>query len=598
MPIPARISKAIFASKPIRAINAFSTGIDRYITRFSDWLFRQLLLLWSLILKWVVPVILTILRKLAAAGKWLLKIVAPPTLRILQFLPWSCRLSILTTASAAVTIAIWRADANGLLYELVGLEPYQYNRLPYVETMRFFDGLLFGIQVVVGLQVLAALTAFIRLKISLWLQKAAAAAYFVALITVLTKVSWRIPTLLQEMDSEGFPSEMRDNLWIHGTQPLLLPLALALIWMFLLTLRAVSNYYARREDTAPALGDRILHNLKTHGGDPLYRKSLYTSAAIHIFVIFILPFIFLPGGCERPYEVPQGSGTAALQIVKVRKVKKKPQKKYILNMNTAISFYVPKLEDSEVFEEVDKLTEDTYTAQQVGALGAGGGTKGGWPNGMENARVRFIRLEYDGGDWDQDMGFGADYNMLLKFHEITGFNIWNKTESIRIPQLLRFPKNRAPPFIYITGGLKGGMNVSASEIKVIRKYCLELNGMLFADNGGGNFDRGFRSLLHRAFPELPVIDISNDDILYKQPFVFPDGAPPLWHHSGRRGLGVKYNGRWIVFYHQGDINDAWKDGHSGASDQVAANAYKLGINIIYYSFCQYMALNFAGVVPK
>ena len=56
-------------------------------------------------------------------------------------------------------------------------------------------------------------------------------------------------------------------------------------------------------------------------------------------------------------------------------------------------------------------------------------------------------------------------------------------------------------------------------------------------------------------------------------------------------MGVKYKGRWIVFYHQGDINDAWKDGHSGASAGLARQAYKLGINIMHYSFTQYMQIN-------
>ena len=59
---------------------------------------------------------------------------------------------------------------------------------------------------------------------------------------------------------------------------------------------------------------------------------------------------------------------------------------------------------------------------------------------------------------------------------------------------------------------------------------------------------------------------ANDDIIYRQPFVFPNGAPRLWHHSGNRALGLKHNGRWVVFYHQGDIYDAWKTGHSGASE--------------------------------
>jgi hypothetical protein len=285
-------------------------------------------------------------------------------------------------------------------------------------------------------------------------------------------------------------------------------------------------------------------------------------------------------------------------VVKIRKIKKKIEKKYVVNMNTAISFYVPKIDDSMVFEDVDKLTENQYQAQAVGKLGAGGGKEGGWPNGMANAKVRFIRLEYDGGDWDQDMGYGADYNMLMAFREITGFPIATKTESVRIPQLKRFPKNRAPPFVYLTGGLKGGINLSQAEVKVLREYCLNMGGMIFADNGGGSFNTNFRALLRRVFPDLPVVEIAHDDVILHQPFSFPRGAPPLWHHSGNEMLGVKYQGRWVVVYHQGDINDAWKDGHSGASDAVAGEACRLGINIINYSFNQYMQINFGGIVPK
>jgi hypothetical protein len=76
------------------------------------------------------------------------------------------------------------------------------------------------------------------------------------------------------------------------------------------------------------------------------------------------------------------------------------------------------------------------------------------------------------------------------------------------------------------------------------------------------------------------------------PFLFPNGAPPLWHHSGMRAMGLKYNGRWVVFYHQGDLNDAWQTGHSGAAPHLADQAYKLGINIINYSFNQYYERHF------
>jgi hypothetical protein len=391
---------------------------------------------------------------------------------------------------------------------------------------------------------------------------------------------------------EQFLAPDRNEALVRSTLRLALPAVQAVVLLFVLVLRAVSNFYRREATTAPAAGDRIWQNLRSHGRDPGFRKALYVAICAHVFVLLVLPHLLMMGGCMRAYEIQKGMGEQTLEMIKIRKVKKKEIKKYVLNMNTAISFYVPKIDDSEVFEDVDKLTENLYEAQQEGKLGVGGKGPGGWPNGMEKARVRFIRLRYDGGDWDQDMGYGSDYNMLLKFRELTTFNVWHETESIRIADLLRFPRKRAPPFVYLTGGLKGRMAVSQGEVKALRKYCTELGGMIFADNGGGNFDPAFRELVRRVFPDLQLVEVAYDDVIFQRPYGFPKGAPPLWHHSGNRALGMKYQGRWVVFYHQGDVNDAWKTGHSGVSDAMANQAYKLGVNVMNYAFNQYMFLNY------
>jgi hypothetical protein len=93
-------------------------------------------------------------------------------------------------------------------------------------------------------------------------------------------------------------------------------------------------------------------------------------------------------------------------------------------------------------------------------------------------------------------------------------------------------------------------------------------------------------------PDAEWVDIASDDILFQQPSLFPNGAPPLWHHSGNRMLGLKHQGRWVVVYHQGDLNDAWKTGHSGVSKGQAIQAYKLGVNVINYAFNQYMNIHY------
>ena len=48
----------------------------------------------------------------------------------------------------------------------------------------------------------------------------------------------------------------------------------------------------------------------------------------------------------------------------------------------------------------------------------------------------------------------------------------------------------------------------------------------------------------------------------------------------------------MVFYHQGDLNDAWKTGHGGVSEKMADHAYKMGINVMYRAFTQYLALHY------
>ena len=137
------------------------------------------------------------------------------------------------------------------------------------------------------------------------------------------------------------------------------------------------------------------------------------------------------------------------------------------------------------------------------------------------------------------------------------------------------------------------MSLTAREIKTLRWYLEEEGGMIFADNGGGSFNSSFRNVMARVLPGNTWIDIANDDIMYRQPFVFPKGAPPLWHHSGSRALGIKNDeGRWLVFYHQGDINDAWQDGNSGVSKAIRAEAFKMGINVVNYSFNQYLSIHY------
>jgi hypothetical protein len=300
----------------------------------------------------------------------------------------------------------------------------------------------------------------------------------------------------------------------------------------------------------------------------------------------------------EPYRVPKGSGTpevSAARIVKVEKKKKK--KKVLVNPQSAISFHVPDLDDSPLLKQVEEMTQLTYMADPNrvlaagtgGKMGVGGGKTGGWPDGMDKSLVRLIRMEYDGPGWDDGMDAvsRADMNFLDAFRKMTGFNTARQSESHPISWLRKYRKGFAPPFVYMTGS--GQINVSAQDLKILRQYLYD-GGMLFADCGSGYWDRNFRTFVRNLCPGEPLLVVADDDPLFQVPFSFPNGAPPLWHHGGMRAMGIKHKGRWIVFYHPGDINDAWKTGSSGMDPRLASGAIEMGVNIIYYSFTHYLEL--------
>ena len=354
------------------------------------------------------------------------------------------------------------------------------------------------------------------------------------------------------------------------------------------------SLYAGAAAGAAAAGDRILENVRTHGRDPRFRKSTLTSLTTHLMVIVIIPLLLRMVGCVDPYRPPFGGGNPVVKMVRMVKPKKKKRKKYILRPDAAIYFHRPDLDDSKILQEVEEETRLTYQADPNAAHGpVGDGTAGtpGWQDGFKDGVVRFIRLEYNGANWDDGMDSQsrADMNFLDAFKRLTGgIKTARNSESHPIRQLKKYPKGQAPPFVYMTGSDR--IYVSSADLKVLREYLLA-GGMLFADCGSRRWDYDFRPLMQSLFPGNALRVIADDDPVFQMPFGFPNGAPPLWHHGGNEAMGIKVNGRWVVFYHPGDMNDAWKTGHSGMDPELAEASYQLGVNVVYYSFVRYMELN-------
>ncbi len=407
----------------------------------------------------------------------------------------------------------------------------------------------------------------------------------------------RVPSFLNGIDHKGYDKYIRNEHWMNSWTPWTLVMVIPVLLMLGTALRSVYGEYQisgseeEEEEEEPLMGDQVLENLKTGGADPRMRSSNYWASFV-FFSVLALPFLMTTCGWEKPYGLPKGSGEPVVEMVKVKKKKKKPQKRMIVNNWSPYIFERMKIDDIKVLEELDEQSMDTYEIMQEksGKLGKGGGKKGGWPEGMEGTVVRFIRLKYKGGDWDQGMKEGSDINLLNRFNQITGFPVARESEAKTASRLKRFPKGRKPPFVYLTG--KRGLSFSSQEIKTLKWYTLEEGGMLFIDDGGPGFGRQVENLMRRLYPGNPLVDIPNDDPIFQAPFVFPNGAPPLWQHSGSRAKGIRHNGRWVVFFHPGDVGDAWINNANEVKPEIAEQAYRLGINVMYYAFNRYYEQHF------
>ena len=309
--------------------------------------------------------------------------------------------------------------------------------------------------------------------------------------------------------------------------------------------------------------------------NPKLRQSVFT--LLSYTFLFGLMFLFLTKltGCSI-YEAPFGGGEdkQLRQIVKIQKVIKK---KYVINPYSSVLFNPPPIDDVEL--QVLEVTEHLYKIGQGQDAGAG------FSAGTARGKVRFIRLIYDGGDWQQDMDRGSDLNLLTEYGVRTGQPVSDRPEPMEIARLKSFPARKSPPMVYMTG--QQGISVSDAEIRILREYLLEKHGMLFADNGGSSGWEGqFVAMMRRVLPNVEPISVYLDHSIHRIPYPLPK-LPIVAPHGRSNALGWVVDGRLAVYYHPGDIGDAWADGHSGVPHEIWESCYQLGINIIHYAHSEY-----------
>ncbi|MDP6112853.1 MAG: DUF4159 domain-containing protein [Planctomycetota bacterium] len=330
-----------------------------------------------------------------------------------------------------------------------------------------------------------------------------------------------------------------------------------------------------------------------YGDDPRYSESNGISFTIHFLLIagpILLALLTGLFGCIDPYRIPLGGGDAPAspQKKQVKVIKKK--RKFLVNPFSSIVFaeITPEMMDMELSE----VTEHAYSGRRGGGRGKRGDP--GFGGGEGGGAVRFIRIQHNGSDWDRNMKLNGDNQMLQEFHKRTnGIPIARKTESIRIDDIPKWKKDQSAPFLYITG--RKSFSITAREARILKDYMINRGGFIIGDSPGEYFASSFTRMISRTLgPLARWVDIPNDDILYTCYYRLPRGAPPLWHHDGHRARGIKVKGRWVVFYHPGDLGDAWKIGHSGAKKDSVEMAYNMGVNLMYYAFTRYIDFHHKG----
>ena len=309
---------------------------------------------------------------------------------------------------------------------------------------------------------------------------------------------------------------------------------------------------------------------------PKLRQSLAGFMGYSLFFMLALLVCSQINGCQELYEMPAGGGVqqTLAQTVRVQKVIKK---KFVINPFSAILFRVPPIDEIKL--QLTEITKHAYT------IGTGEGEGAGFAGGKKQGKVRFIRLEYAGGDWDQDFGVGSDLNMLAEYNVRTSHAVAAQTESRTIEQLRSFPVGASPPMVFMTG--QGNISLSSSQVKILREFLIDKHGMLFIDNGGSqHFHNQVIGMMKNVLPQVRPAAIPLDDVIHRIPYQIPF-LPYVAPHGGKESLGWRLDGRLVCYYHPGDIADAWADDHAGVSPEIWEACYQLGTNVIFYAHSEY-----------
>ncbi len=339
-----------------------------------------------------------------------------------------------------------------------------------------------------------------------------------------------------------------------------IPLALA--WW----LRQLRRFRERRR---PQPHDRPARIARRLDEERRLRFGLMGSYQAHV-ILFLIPFLVF--SCAQRLGPPGGGGGIVGEKPQEEQVEvvKVVRKKMIVNPFSAIKLKKPQEVEIDIREETKRLA----TAQQAGGDGQGsGGYEGG-----EGAELQFAILDHGAGGWDDAMAVAAP-NLLRELRTRLSVPTARRPVAVTMGDLMAQQDDaQQPSLLYLCLG-KGGPRIADREIEWLRRYLVELHGLLLLDDTGGG--RGHaENLARRILPGRPMVPMPADDALWRirQPMLDKDRA--LARHGGDRVLGVREGQRWALIYHPGDLVDGWRGAYGSQWQEIA---YQFGTNVFDYA---------------
>jgi hypothetical protein len=146
------------------------------------------------------------------------------------------------------------------------------------------------------------------------------------------------------------------------------------------------------------------------------------------------------------------------------------------------------------------------------------------------------------------------------------------------PDLLSYP------FVHMTG--HGNVVFNDNDVNNLRNY-LNAGGFLHIDDNYG-MDQYVRKEIKKIFPNLDLIEIPSNHVIFQKPYPFPDGLPKIHEHDNKRpqALGIFAANKLVLLYtFECDLGDGWEDAEvNNDPAAVREKALKMGANIINYVF--------------